>query len=544
VREPPTDLELREGPDHVKLVHRRVGVLAATVLLGLAAPATPVSAGTKATASKPTASKTTTSKPTANKPTASKPTASKSTTGKATTAAPTLASRLAAVQAAKPVNYYPAEAGWSKMWTSFDSTKIDADLAKAAALGATDVRALIFPETFGYPTPKTEYRDKLATFVSLAAAHQMTVKFTLFDWWGGYTDAAGSVAWATAILKPYEHDPRVTAVELQNELDPANASAVGWAKKIVPAVRSAVPTMPLTISVSGTAGVTGMAELKAALAATPLDYFDFHFYGNSERALATIRQAQATVAPTPMVIGETGLNTLQNTEGEQAAFLARVFQAATVAGVRSVAPWTLTDFAAGAIPASAVAKLPAQYSYGLYRTNGTAKPAAAVVKASFTGTAWPAGLLDNSFEAAAGQTAWRPYLPELGLAVKTQTAAHTGSWSIRFTNTGKTPAGSPSFRVAPIAPVQAGQKWHAEVWARGAAATGTTQIALSWFAVDDTWLGGSASEALRAGTTDWTKLTVDAVAPPGATSMQVHLKSGGNTGTAWFDDVTVTPGVG
>src|SRR3954452_17550578 len=138
-----------------------------------------------------------------------------------------------------------------------------------------------------------------------------------------------------------------------------------------------------------------------------------------------IRGAQAAVSPTPIVIGETGLNTLQNTEGEQAAFLARVFEAAKMAGVHSVSPWTLTDFATGAIPDSAVAKLPVQYNYGLYRTNGVAKAAAAVVKAELTGAALPADLMDNGFEAAAGLTPWRAYLPELGMAVKTPSAAHS-----------------------------------------------------------------------------------------------------------------------
>jgi hypothetical protein len=240
------------------------------------------------------------------------------------------------------------------------------------------------------------------------------------------------------------------------------------------------------------------------------------------------------------VIGETGVNTLQNTEGEQAAFLARVFEAADVAGVRSVAVWTLNDFASGTIPPSSVAKLPAQYNYGLYRTNGTAKAAAAVVKAEWTGTALPSTLADNGFENAAGLTPWRPFMPELGEAVKTQTAAHTGKWSISLRNTGKTSAGSPSYRVAPFTPVQPGQKWHGEVWARGSAATGQTQIAVSWFDINDKWLGGTSSTALPNGTTNWTKLSVDGVAPAGSTSMQIHLKSGANTGTVWFDDVSVT----
>jgi hypothetical protein len=374
----------------------------------------------------------------------------------------------------------------------------------------------------------------------MAAARNMTVKLTLFDWWDGYDDITGSTGWAAAIVKPFKDDKRVIAVELKNEFDPTDADAITWAKKTVPAVRAMAPTMPLSFSVDGVMGATGLAKIKAAMTASPMDFYDFHFYGNSERALTYIRKAQAAVSPTPVVIGEVGLNTVQFTEGEQAAFLARVFESAKVAGVGSVAPWTMNDFAAGAIPTSDVSRLPAQYGYGLYHTDGTAKLAAAVVRAEWTGTALPADLLDSGFEAVAGQTPWRPYLPELGSAVRTQAIVHTGKSSISFTKTSKSAAGSPSYRIAPITPVRPAQKWHGEVWARGSAATGTTQIALSWFDANDQWLGGASSAWLPVGTTGWTKLTVDGVAPTGSASMQIHLKSGDNHGTVWFDDMAVS----
>ncbi|MFC3735590.1 cellulase family glycosylhydrolase [Paractinoplanes deccanensis] len=464
----------------------------------------------------------------------------KQTTARATTTSstPTLASRLNAVKNAKTLNYYPSTAGWSKMWTSWDAATIDADLARAASLGANNIRVIVFPTTFGWPTPSPTYVNRLDQFVDMAGARGMSVKLTLFDWWDGYTETDRSIAWAKTLLAPYKNDNRVLSVELQNEFNPDNATAVAWAKKIVPAVRAAFPTMPLTFSVDGGQGAQGMGKLKSLLAATPLDYYDFHFYGNSERALAMINQAEATVAPAPMVIGETGLSTLSSTEGEQAAFLGRVFEAAEIAGV-PVAPWTLSDFASGAIPTSQVAKLPAQYNFGLYRLNGTAKPAAAVVKAGWANTAMPSSLMDPSFEAAAGQTPWRAYLPELGLATKTQAVRRTGSWSVTMSNTGKTSAGSPSYRVSPITPVKGGQKWHAEVWARGNATTGTTQIALSWFDINDKWLGGVSSNWLPNGTVGWTKLAVDGIAPAGAASMQVHIKSGENKGTVWFDDAVI-----
>jgi len=500
-----------KGKTDVFSSRRCAATLATSLLLGLALP------GATATA-----------------------TAKKAAVKMAAAAAPTKASRLAAVMTAKSLNYYPSGAGWSKMWTNWDPAKIDADLAKADALGADNVRIIVFPTTFGWPTPSSTYQARLALAVSMAAARGLTVKFTLFDWWDGYEEATNSVSWATAVLKPYKDDKRVIAVELQNEFDANSAAAVAWARKMIPAMRSAFPTMPLTCSADGTTGAPGMAKIKAALTATPIDYYDYHFYGNSERALAIIKNAQATVAPTPLVIGEAGLNTLQNTEGEQAAYLARVFEGAEAAGVRSVAPWTLNDFVPGAIPTSTVSRLPGQYSYGLYRTDGTAKPAAAVVKAGWAGWAVPSAVLDPGFEAAVGQTPWRAFMPELGLAVKTQSLSRTGKWSVSMTNTGKTSAGSPSYRVAPIEPVKAAQKWHGEVWARGNAATGTTQIALSWFDTNDKWLGGASSASLPVGTTGWTKLVIDGVAPAGSASMQVHLKSGDNTGTVWFDDAVVS----
>ncbi|WP_250033003.1 cellulase family glycosylhydrolase [Paractinoplanes maris] len=517
--------------------------LASTLLLGLALPHAPASAAAPAK-TVTVKSVMTTSAPATPAKTGATPAKTVATPAKTVAkdaeTVPTRASRLAAVQTAKTLNYYPSTAGWSKMWTDWDPARIDADLAKARALGADNVRIIIFPTQFGWPKPWNGYQDRLAAFVDLAEAHGMTVKFTLFDWWDGYEEIANSISWTSTVLSRYRDDKRVIAFELQNEFNANDAAAVAWAKKLIPAMRSSFPTMPLSFSVDGTAGAPGMARIKSALASTPIDYFDFHFYGNSERALATIKNAQATVAPYPMVIGEVGLNTLQNTEGEQAAFLARVFEASEAAGVKSVAPWTLNDFTPGAIPSSAVSRIPAQYSYGLYRVDGSAKPAAAVVKAGWTTGMTPASVMDPSFESSAGQTPWRAYMPELGLAVKTQSAARTGKWSISLTNTGKNSSGSPSYRVSPIDPVKAGQKWHGEVWAKGNAATGTTQIALSFFDINDKWLGGASSAWLPVGTTGWTKLVVDQVAPAGATSLQVHLKSGENKGTVWFDDATIS----
>jgi hypothetical protein len=500
---------------------RRAAILASSLLLSVLAPTGAVFAATKpvpAPAKKP---------------------------GTATTvkksAVPTVASRLTAVRSAKTINYYPSNAGWSAMWTNFDPAKIEADLTKAKALGADNVRVIVFPTAFGYPAPKADYAAKLAKFISIADGEGLTVKLTLFDWWAGYTDTAGSAAWAKAVLAPYANDPRVLSVEVQNEFDPTDSRAVTWVKKIIPALRAAVPTIPLTLSVSGTTGSNGLAQIRTALAATPVDYLDYHFYGNSERALAEIRKAQTAAGSYPIVIGETGLSTASGNEGDQAAYLARVFAAAKAAGVGSVAPWTLSDFSTGAIPAnSAVSRIPAQYKFGLYRADGSAKPAASVVKTYWAGQTSANSVLDLGFEASANNTPWRPYLTEEGAAERVIGTARTGAGSVRFTGTTRTGAGLPSLRTSPVTPVQPGLRWHAEAWAKGQDLTGTTEIALSWFDANDKWLGQTQSKPLPTGTTGWTKLTVDATAPAGAAGVQLHLKSGDNKGTVWFDDVALS----
>ncbi|MFD1366825.1 glycoside hydrolase 5 family protein [Actinoplanes sichuanensis] len=449
--------------------------------------------------------------------------------------------RMAAVQSARSLNYYPSDAGWSAMWTGFDAVKIDADLAKVAALGADTVRVIVFPQAFGWPTPKPEYAEKLRKFVSIADAHGLTVKVTLFDWWSGYNEVGNSVNWAKSVLAPYVDDRRVIAVELKNEFQPADTAAVTWVKQVIPAIRSWAPNLPLTLSVDGGTGATGMAQIKSSLTATPLDYYDFHFYGSSERALAEIRKAQAAVAPSPVVIGETGVSSAVVSEGEQGAYLARVFRAAATAGVGSVSPWTLNDFASGAIPPnSQVSTMPAQYKFGLYRADGTAKFAATVVSSWWNTGVLPNSLLNLGFEAAASDSPWRLANTDAGAPVIVSDLARSGTRSARFAGTTRTAAGLPSMVTSPITPVQAGYRWRAEAYARGANATGVTEIALSWFDVNGKWISQNTSNRLPAGNSSWTKLVVEAVAPAGATSVQLHLKSGDNTGTVWFDDVAVS----
>jgi hypothetical protein len=459
----------------------------------------------------------------------------------AATTTSTLAQRLTTVSATHLVNYYPADAGWTAMWTAWNPTRIDADLARAASIGADGVRVIVFPDTFGFPVPQATFTNRLQQFVGMAAAHKMTVKLTLFDWWDRYQDIAGSTTWAKSLLAPYAKDPRVLTVELKNEMDPTNNAAMNWARAMIPVLHQTLPNTPITATVAGSAMTDGLRKLKAQLSRTPLDYYDYHFYGNSASAYSIICEARGIAAPAPLVIGEVGISSVNNADADQAAYLARVLTAASTAGVKSVAPWTLNDFLPNAIPStSAVAHRAAEYRYGLYRTDGTPKAAATAVRNAWAGGTASESSLNVGFEGHDGIGPWRPYLPQFGLGVQSTSVAHSGGTSVMFRHTGGSSSGMPSVRLSPIDPVRAGQPWRAQVWARGSNATGTNRLALSWFDAAGRYLGENSSAPLPAGDTDWTLLVAQANAPANAAALEIHLKSGNNAGTAWFDDVSVS----
>ena len=450
---------------------------------------------------------------------------------------------IAPLSSLKLISYYPSQAAWTNMWTRWDPTQIDADFARIAALHANAVRIIIPPTVFGYPTPAPVMQAHLAQAVSLAASHGLRVQLTLFDWWNAYGDLAGSDAWSAAVLAPYHDDRRIAFVELQNEINTAGPAGLVWARHELPVVKAEAGTVPVTVSVFG---LGALRTLKTGLAATPPDFYDLHYYDGPGPALATFRAAAAIVAPAPLFIGETGYSTTQGpvsgtagAEAAQAAYLRAVEWAARAAGLPLAGVWTLNDFAPAAMP-SAVADPGKQGGFGLYRTDGTPKPAAAAVAALFG-----AGTIDTSmnggFEEGSGidPSAWQRFRPDEGQFLWDHSVAHSGQSSVQLSATTGDSAGTAGWFTTPITTISSpGGSFTATAWAKGAAATGFNRVAIAWFSASNTYLGQAESPGLPAGTTGWSQLGVTARAPAGAAYAEVHLKSSHNRGAVWFDDVT------
>lgn len=457
------------------------------------------------------------------------------------------------------VNYYPSGGGWKYQWTRFDPAGIDADLTRARSIGANTIRIFLLPGAMGYPKPQPVMLARLEQLLTIAARHHLRVGISLFDGFHRYGDRDGSAAWAKAVLEPHSHDSRIAFVEVQNEIDPDNPAAMDWLRATLPVVRSLAPGVPDTVSAPGAGGAARLARLRGALGSTLPDFFDFHYFGGPEWAASTFAGALQAAGSVPLLIGETGYSTdpanprapgvdasVEAQEDWQAHYLSSVEYAARALGLPPAAPWTLTDFAPGAIPASMrLSRRPEQYHYGLFRVDGRPKPAAAVVRRAFI-----KGQIETSFHAGFEQPldtprgpvplGWRVWDDGAASFAWDDSTAHSGRASARISASGGSGSMVPAFFSSPVDDsVVTGSLYVATVWARGSAASGDNNISIAWYDAQHHYLGQTRSLPLPPGDTPWIELRAAGRPPALAAAYQVHLKSFGNTGTVWFDDVSV-----
>jgi hypothetical protein len=459
----------------------------------------------------------------------------------------------------KVVSYFPATGGWTTMWTHWDPARYRADFGRIAALDANTVRIIVPADLFGFPVPGEPYVDRLRQLVGIAATQHLEVQLTLFDWFhtGGYADIAGSERWASALLAPYAADPRISFVEVRNEIDSGDPAAVAWARQLIPYVRSVLGgSVPVTISVGGLNPVAKLQQLYAGLTGAEPDFFSIHYYGGSgEDAYWTLQAAQAAVAPLPLWCGETGYPTAAGTTGfsgvpstppaqeaAQAHFLKTVAYAALRLGEPPPGIWTLDDFNPGAIPGAAeMVSDEAEYHFGLFRTDGTPKPAAAAVRGIF-GPAPQLGF-DQGFEQAVPTgrggsvpAEWSAFgSPNAELAqVDEQPRAGSGDAVVR--SLGGRADGT--FFVAPIAstPPPGAVAAEASAWVRIRSRGAHTHLALQWLDCSQATLATQQSPPPGPGA-GWKQLNVTGQPPDGACSVRIELVVGSSPGSVWFDDV-------
>ena len=197
----------------------------------------------------------------------------------------------------------------------------------------------------------------------------------------------------------------------------------------------------------------------------------------------------------------------------------------------------LNDLVSSGVPYPQ-SQYPAQWYYGLYTTNGTPKPAAAVVQNFFSTGSEPL-LLNAGFEQGANgvPTGWAPTGPSTGTLSWASGTDHSGSYSVEISGSGTQAAWT---QVINTGLLSTGEQLQATVWAEGAAATGSNTVAVAWFGTNGNYISNNVSAPLPDGTSTWTELGVDATAPAGAAYGVLYLTSSKNTGNVYFDDASAS----
>lgn len=467
------------------------------------------------------------------------------------------------------------------MWTEWDAATIRQDFARIAAMKFNTVRINLVGGMFGLPAPSADAMQKLATVITLADQQGLKVQLGLFDWFGNYSNIKDSKTWIDTVVRPYRNDARIAFIDLHNELDTTVPAQLAWASALLPYLKSAAGSIPVTVSVTAQSKHTVLQHLQNLRAAgVQGDFIDVHLYGNAATAYSQLQDITTFAAGTPVFVGETGYSTYFGgtggtlsgvpansaaTEAMQAYQLKTMSYATKAFSLPLIAPWAYVDFMQNAIPPSQVASSPAQYDFGLLHTDYSQKPAA-VFMASLNSGETLSDDFNNGFEqidSSGLPLLWRLRskpcgpTPSSGCGFQAdfaadKTVAHSGTASARISNGVSNQYGVPGFFLSPPVPTVPGHTYTATVFARGQNVVGTARVNLSVYSQTGCYMGSYVSPSLPAGNSGWTPLSASVTLPSRGSAqvcagalpayLEIHLESGApapaNGGRVWFDDVT------
>lgn len=457
-----------------------------------------------------------------------------------------------AVSQFRAVNYWPVNNSWEGMWATWDPASIDADMARVSGLNANLVRCIVNAEAswFGYPTPSAAMLNRLDQFIAIAVSHGVLPYLTLFDTLASFTDITGSKTWASTVLAPYAGDPRIAFIELKNEILVSDVNQMAWTTALLPYVRGLMPGTMTTISTSDPTGAasTLWTPLFTALDQY-LDFYDLHLYNKLARCYTTMKQCRDAVAPKKLWIGETGcsteptyttvgglpLGTLVREQYQDFWFRSFALAAATL-GMPKVTPWLFQDVTAGSKPTGGVAAL--GQAYGLFRADGSEKPACATVRAYF-GTGAISTDFGGDFETLVDGTLpaiWQQLNTGLATFARDATDSSSGVASAKISAAAGDSSNRPSFFNSLVVPCKPGARYQLSFRAKGNAVTGVARGNMAWTDASEVFITNFLI-ATPTGTFGWTQFRGEATAPANASYAIITLETYGNTGSISFDDV-------
>ena len=305
------------------------------------------------------------------------------------------------------VNYFPRETPWSGMWTRTPPAVFEKDMALAASLGCNTIRTFLqfasHAEQAGLLKPDgsltAAYHEKFEQLLAAAWRHgiRVVVCFELSSQWLAAPDAADR--WQRAlgnVVAKHRDDGRVLMWDLMNEPE----DDAKWTEATRAYLKAALPFInQLDRNHLTTVGLTWRAD-RLKQVGLP-DVMQYHEYAGKDvffkegppRVLVTFGHQRKIGGARPLLIGEFGMSTARDeqhgaapelrarmsaatgTEAEQARLYKIVLAGAEQGRAAGALAWCLHDYPINN---------PNESHFGLVRADGSLKPAAIVLRETFS----------------------------------------------------------------------------------------------------------------------------------------------------------------
>ncbi len=311
----------------------------------------------------------------------------------------------------KGSNYWLSAAPFADTWSEWNGPVALAELEKAHELGVNAIRIGI-----PYDNPNTmeavwgnddtmtaigrRIKSRMTQLLQIASGYGMKVVFVLFDWYDDHPPAntpeeRTNFIYVDGIVGAFASDDRVLAWDLSNEPDVTEewkagrqSDYVDWVKRMAIHVRQIDSNHPITVGV-GDYHSLWYASDKGDTILGISDIVSFHCYDAGALA-GQISEIKGHTGK-PILLEEMGWPT--STGGEtprpgasfeeqtQSHLYTSMLKDAKNAAIAGVFQWTLFDFD------EAKANLVGGYErfFGLFRRDGSAKPAAAIFGEDYSG---------------------------------------------------------------------------------------------------------------------------------------------------------------
>lgn len=305
------------------------------------------------------------------------------------------------------VNYFPRETPWSGMWTKTPSEVFEKDMALAASLGCNTIRTflqfsppleqagLLKPD--GLLTPA--YHEKFEWLLAAAWRHgiRVVVCFEFSPQWLAAPDAADR--WQRAlgdVVSKHLNDGRVLLWDLMNEPDDDSKwtdATRAYLTAALPLIKQLDPNHLTTVGLTWRADRLREVGLPDVMQYHEYAGKDVFFKDGANRVLVTFGNQRKVGGARPLLIGEFGMSTARDeqygaapelrarmsaatgTEAEQARLYEIVLAGAEQGGAAGALAWCLHDYPLNN---------PNESHFGLVRGDDTLKPAARVLRETFT----------------------------------------------------------------------------------------------------------------------------------------------------------------